>query len=51
MGGGVRGGYPFHPSTLSVFQRKWQALPQYQQTRGILAMLTQWIAWACGRVS
>jgi predicted AAA+ superfamily ATPase len=26
--------YPFHPATLSVFQRKWQALPQYQQTRG-----------------
>src|SRR5208337_2940088 len=26
--------YPFHPATLSVFQRKWQSLPQYQQTRG-----------------
>jgi hypothetical protein len=38
--------YPFHPGTLSVFQRKWQALPQYQQTRGTLAMLAQWIAWA-----
>ena len=38
--------YPFHPSTLSVFQRKWQALPQYQQTRGTLAMLAQWIAIA-----
>jgi len=38
--------YPFHPTTLSVFQRKWQALPQYQQTRGTLAMLAQWIAWA-----
>ena len=38
--------YPFHPSTLSVFQRKWQALPQYQQTRGTLAMLAQWISWA-----
>ena len=38
--------YPFHPATLSVFQRKWQALPQYQQTRGTLAMLAQWIAWA-----
>lgn len=33
--------YPFHPATLSVFQRKWQALPQYQQTRGTLAMLAQ----------
>ncbi len=38
--------YPFHPATLSVFQRKWQALPQYQQTRGTLAMLAQWIARA-----
>lgn len=38
--------YPFHPATLSVFQRKWQALAQYQQTRGTLAMLAQWISWA-----
>ncbi len=38
--------YPFHPATLSVFQRKWQALPQYQQTRGTLAMLAQWIGLA-----
>jgi hypothetical protein len=38
--------YPFHPATLSVFQRKWQALPQYQQTRGTLAMLAQWVARA-----
>ncbi|MDW8470208.1 MAG: DUF499 domain-containing protein [Burkholderiales bacterium] len=38
--------YPFHPATLSVFQRKWQSLPQYQQTRGTLAMLAQWIALA-----
>src|SRR6266704_4805996 len=38
--------YPFHPATLSVFQRKWQALPQYQQTRGSLAMLAQWISIA-----
>ena len=38
--------YPFHPATLSVFQRKWQALPQYQQTRGTLAMLAQWVALA-----
>jgi len=38
--------YPFHPATLSVFQRKWQALPQYQQTRGALAMLAQWVALA-----
>ena len=38
--------YPFHSATLSVFQRKWQALAQYQQTRGTLAMLAQWISWA-----
>ncbi len=38
--------YPFHPATLSVFQRKWQALPQYHQTRGTLSMLAQWISSA-----
>ncbi len=38
--------YPFHPATLSVFQRKWQSLRQYQQTRGTLAMLAQWISLA-----
>ncbi|MFQ5660234.1 MAG: DUF499 domain-containing protein [Gammaproteobacteria bacterium] len=38
--------YPFHPATLSVFQRKWQVLQQYQQTRGTLAMLAQWISIA-----
>jgi len=38
--------YPFHPATLTVFQRKWQVLPQYQQTRGTLAMLAQWVSWA-----
>jgi hypothetical protein len=38
--------YPFHPATLSVFQRKWQSLAQYQQTRGTLAMLALWISWA-----
>ena len=38
--------YPFHPATLSVFQRKWRALSQYQQTRGTLAMLAQWISVA-----
>ena len=38
--------YPFHPSTLSVFQRKWRALAQFQQTRGALAMLAQWISAA-----
>ncbi|RJO61275.1 ATP-binding protein [candidate division WS5 bacterium] len=36
--------YPFHPATLSVFQRKWAILPHFQQTRGALAMLAQWIS-------
>ena len=38
--------YPFHPATLSVFHRKWRALAQFQQTRGALAMLAQWVSWA-----
>ncbi|MCU0918687.1 MAG: ATP-binding protein, partial [Planctomycetes bacterium] len=25
--------YPFHPVVLSVFERKWQTLPRFQQTR------------------
>jgi len=37
--------YPFHPATLTVFQRKWQSLVHYQRTRGTLAMFAQWIAW------
>ncbi|HZM06806.1 MAG TPA: DUF499 domain-containing protein [Candidatus Saccharimonadales bacterium] len=39
--------YPFHPATLTVFQRKWQALQQFQQTRTTLAMLGMWISCAC----
>ena len=38
--------FPFHPATLSVFQRKWRPLPQFQQTRGTLAMFAQWISLA-----
>ena len=38
--------YPFHPATLSVFQRKWRALHQFQQTRGALAMLARWVSLA-----
>jgi hypothetical protein len=38
--------YPFHPSVLSVFERKWQALPRFQQTRGILRLLALWVARA-----
>jgi hypothetical protein len=38
--------YPFHPVVLSLFQRKWRSLPQFQQTRGILKLLAQWVAEA-----
>jgi Protein of unknown function (DUF499) len=38
--------YPFHPSVLSVFERKWQALPRFQQTRGILRLLALWVSRA-----
>jgi len=38
--------YPFHPSTLTVFQRKWRSLSQFQQTRGTLAMFAQWVSVA-----
>ncbi|MDQ2717755.1 MAG: DUF499 domain-containing protein, partial [Chloroflexota bacterium] len=38
--------YPFHPSVISLFQRKWRSLPQFQQTRGILKLLAQWVAEA-----
>jgi hypothetical protein len=38
--------YPFHPSVLSVFERKWQSLPRFQRTRGILRLLALWVSWA-----
>ncbi len=38
--------YPFHPSLLSVFERKWQGLPRFQQTRGILRLLALWVSKA-----
>lgn len=41
-----RASYPFHPSVLSVFERKWQELPRFQQTRGILKMLALWVSKA-----
>lgn len=41
--------YPFHPATLSVFGRKWSRLPQFQQTRGMLAMLARWVGEAFER--
>lgn len=36
--------YPFHPSALSVFERKWQSLPRFQRTRGILRLLALWVS-------
>ncbi|MSR55922.1 MAG: ATP-binding protein [Gemmataceae bacterium] len=36
--------YPFHPSVISVFERKWQSLPRFQRTRGILRLLALWVA-------
>ena len=39
----IEAGYPFHPSVLSVFERKWQGLPQFQQTRGVLRLLALWV--------
>ena len=41
-----RASYPFHPSVLSVFERKWQTLPRFQRTRGILRLLALWVARA-----
>src|SRR4051812_8009446 len=38
--------YPFHPSVLSVFERKWQSLPRFQRTRGVLRLLALWVSWA-----
>ena len=36
--------YPFHPTVLSVFERKWQSLPRFQRTRGILRLLAHWVS-------
>ena len=38
--------YPFHPSVISVFERKWQSLPRFQRTRGILRLLALWVSKA-----
>ena len=39
-----RATYPFHPMVISVFERKWQTLPRFQQTRGVLRMLALWVS-------
>ena len=41
--------YPFHPTLLSVFERKWQSLPRFQRTRGILRLLALWVSYAYQR--
>lgn len=38
--------YPFHPMVYSVFERKWQTLPRFQRTRGVLRLLALWISRA-----
>ena len=38
--------YPFHPMAISVFERKWQVLPRFQRTRGVLRMLALWVSQA-----
>jgi hypothetical protein len=38
--------YPFHPTVLSVFERKWQTLPRFQRTRGVLRLLALWVSRA-----
>jgi len=42
----IEASYPFHPTVLSVFERKWQSLPRFQKTRGVLRMLALWVARA-----
>lgn len=46
----MRATYPFHPTAISVFERKWAALPRFQRTRGILRLLALWVsrAWEEG---
>lgn len=36
--------YPFHPTVLSVFERKWQSLSKFQCTRAVLRMLALWVS-------
>jgi len=38
--------YPFHPSVLSLFERKWQSINRFQQTRGMLRLLALWVSKA-----
>jgi len=36
--------YPFHPTVISLFERKWNLLPHFQRTRGALRLLALWVA-------
>jgi hypothetical protein len=36
--------YPFHPAVLDVFEGKWQSLPRFQRTRGVLRLLALWVS-------
>ena len=36
----------FHPAVLRVFEQKWQSLPRFQRTRGVLRMLALWVSHA-----
>ena len=36
--------YPFHPTVLQVFEQKWQSIPRFQRTRGVLRMLALWVS-------
>ena len=38
--------FPLHPTIFSLFERKWQALPRFQQTRGVLRLLALWVSHA-----
>ncbi|MCL0064885.1 DUF499 domain-containing protein [Dehalococcoidia bacterium] len=38
--------FPFHPTTILVFERKWQDLPRFQKARGILKLLALWVSRA-----
>lgn len=40
----IQNTYPFHPTVISVFERKWRELPRFQQTRGVLRLLALWVS-------
>lgn len=42
----IMSAYPFHPSVFTAFENKWQRLPGFQQTRGVLSLLALWVSKA-----